>query len=357
MTQRMHSMRQLWPICGVMILIWVLAALAPKFALAHGGGVPKLVAEPAGPYRIYAFVNPDPWHAGDTVHTSVAVVLPDANGQEGAETPVSDAAVTLGFSITTRSTKTISVPALARQGALAGYYEADIVLPEAGEWQIVVSVNGAQGSGDARFVQTAAAPAATPLAIAWISARAPAAFVLLVLTIALAVASALGLRQNSRLRRSAVWIRIALFLAALALVVVAVPLVGADVPSAVTSAPIDPATLEDPGSPFAQPALHQISDREYEVYLVAEMWAFTPTTITIPAGSWLTVHITSRDVNHGFKVSGSEVNLLARRGVVTTQRARFTQPGVYAYVCDQLCGAPGSAPIGHDFMSGQLIVK
>lgn len=138
----------------------LLLLLSPAPTRGHGGGTPRLTAAGAGPYRVYAWTEPEPWRVGE-VHLSVAVTLPadQAQGdgaQTGAqvETPVTDADITVTFApAPSQATpgETIRVQAV-RQTLLNDYYfEADTSLPSPGLWQVNIEVDGAAGSGSAGF--------------------------------------------------------------------------------------------------------------------------------------------------------------------------------------------------------------
>jgi hypothetical protein len=131
----------------------LLASLLPAAAWAHGGGTPRLTASPAGPYRVYAWSEPEPWRAGE-VHLSLAVTLPG----DGTETPVTDAQLAVTFTPAADPQGQFVVQA-TRQSALNDYYyEADTELPAAGDWQITIAVNGPAGSGSTGFDISAAPP-------------------------------------------------------------------------------------------------------------------------------------------------------------------------------------------------------
>lgn len=114
---------------------------------------------------------------------------------------------------------------------------------------------------------------------------------------------------------------------------------------------VDPRTVTDPGQPFANPGLRELSPGNYEAYIVAQAFRFTPREITVPKGSKVTFYITSVDVQHGFKLQGTNVNMMIIPGEVSTLSATFNEPGVHEYICTEYCGA------GHAAMSGRLIVE
>jgi hypothetical protein len=121
---------------------------------AHGGGTPRLTSAPTGPYRVYAWSQPEPWRAGE-VHLSIAVTLPaeESAQADGAqvETPVTNVDIQVTFTPPAGAAAPIVVQAQP-QDLLGNYYfEADPELPVDGLWQIAIAVVGAAGSGTTEF--------------------------------------------------------------------------------------------------------------------------------------------------------------------------------------------------------------
>ena len=81
------------------------------------------------------------------------------------------------------------------------------------------------------------------------------------------------------------------------------------------------------------------------------MWQFSPNTITVPAGSRVTFYVTSKDVQHGFKIAGTNINIMALPGEVGVLTATFDTPGTYNFYCHEYCGAL------HHTMYGQIVVE
>ena len=102
---------------------------------------------------------------------------------------------------------------------------------------------------------------------------------------------------------------------------------------------------------FPEPALVQRGPGRYDVYMRAQIWAFVPSEIKIPAGSTVTFHVTSVDVLHGFLIERTNINLMALPGRVTKTAARFDTPGEYRFFCHEYCG------LGHQIMWGKVIVE
>jgi cytochrome c oxidase subunit 2 len=152
-------------------------------------------------------------------------------------------------------------------------------------------------------------------------------------------------------RYEGAWIRVSfavLIIFFLAIVVSAFS-VGFQVPGVYQR--IDPASLNDPDSPFANPELRDLSPGNYEIYIVAQIWSFTPAEIRVPAGSTVRFYVTSRDVQHGIKLMETNINMMVLPGQISTLRTTFNTPGTYNFVCHEYCG------MMHHTMYGRLIVE
>ena len=104
---------------------------------------------------------------------------------------------------------------------------------------------------------------------------------------------------------------------------------------------------------FGEPGTYQTGQNQYDVYVVARQFLFEPGTnepIRVPAGSTVTLHITSSDVIHGFEVAGTNINLMAIPGQVSTVTVQFEETRSYGLICHEYCGA------AHHTMEGQLVV-
>ncbi len=112
---------------------------------------------------------------------------------------------------------------------------------------------------------------------------------------------------------------------------------------------VNPATISEEG-PFAEPGVRELAPGRYEVYILAQTWSFTPNKITVPVGSTVTFHVTSKDVQHGFTVTGTNLNMQILPGYVSTMTHTFDQPGEYLVVCSEYCG------VGHQTMFATIEV-
>jgi len=113
---------------------------------------------------------------------------------------------------------------------------------------------------------------------------------------------------------------------------------------------VDPNTVAQM-APFSEPGLRELAPGKYEAYILAQTWAFMPNQIKVPAGSTVTFYITSKDVQHGFSLEETNVNVMVLPGQVSKLTARFDTPGEYRFICHEYCG------LGHHTMYGTVVVE
>jgi len=128
---------------GLMVL---LLAGIPATAFAHGsGGTRQLNLVQAGPYQVSMWTEPEPLAAG-VVHFNIIVSTP-ANGDfSEAGPPVLDATVTVILTPVAGG-ETISIEA-GHDTANKLFYTADTNVPSPGEWNVTISIDGAEGHGE-----------------------------------------------------------------------------------------------------------------------------------------------------------------------------------------------------------------
>src|SRR3990172_9591796 len=82
---------------------------------------------------------------------------------------------------------------------------------------------------------------------------------------------------------------------------------------------------------FAIPVgrLVELAPGQYEVRMTAQIWAFAPNEIRVPAGSTVHFWATSKDVVHGLLIPKVHVNVMLLPGQVAHAVARFDTPGEY----------------------------
>ena len=113
---------------------------------------------------------------------------------------------------------------------------------------------------------------------------------------------------------------------------------------------VDPTTL-DTHPEFGTPVATTRPDGSVIVPVVAQMFAFMPDPIEVPAHVPVTFRLTSADVIHGFSVVGTNANAMAIPGYVSQFTVTFSTPGEYTIPCNEYCG------LLHHYMVGKLIVK
>lgn len=113
---------------------------------------------------------------------------------------------------------------------------------------------------------------------------------------------------------------------------------------------VDPRTVADSG-PWAEPGLRELSPGKYEAYILAQTWSFAPREMSVPVGAEVTFYITSKDVQHGFKLQETNLNVQVVPGQVSKLTITFDEPGDYNYICTEYCGS------GHAAMFSTLHVE
>jgi len=107
---------------------------------------------------------------------------------------------------------------------------------------------------------------------------------------------------------------------------------------------VDPRTFAD-SAPWGEPA-REVGDGEYEVYVVARTFYFEPASIEIPVDSTVTIYVSSPDVQHGFRIQDTNVNMQIVPGEVSKLKYTFDRPGEYPYICTEYCGLAHAAMFG-----------
>jgi cytochrome c oxidase subunit II len=83
--------------------------------------------------------------------------------------------------------------------------------------------------------------------------------------------------------------------------------------------------------------------------LVGTTFAWLPGTITLPAATPVTFHVTSIDVIHGFEIVRTNGQTMVIPGYVSQFTTQFSA-GDYMIACNEYCG------VGHHLMFGKLTV-
>ncbi|MGB8265299.1 MAG: cytochrome c oxidase subunit II [Candidatus Velthaea sp.] len=113
---------------------------------------------------------------------------------------------------------------------------------------------------------------------------------------------------------------------------------------------IDPTKVSQT-PPFDHPGLRKVADGAYEAYYVARIFSFSPATIDVPVGSRVTFFVTSADVEHGFSIPVTGVNVMVTPGWVSEVSHTFREKGTFLLVCNEYCGS------GHQLMAAKVVVE
>ncbi len=129
-----------------------LTLLWPQVGLAHSSGAPVLTDKTAGPYRLFAYIQPEQLSVGNA-HVAVAVTLAPAkdNQNNGLLEPVNNAHVRLRWEPHSQPTQAFTVEALSQSALSDMFYETDVEIPSADLWRVTIEVEGLQGAGSATF--------------------------------------------------------------------------------------------------------------------------------------------------------------------------------------------------------------
>ncbi len=108
---------------------------------------------------------------------------------------------------------------------------------------------------------------------------------------------------------------------------------------------VDPQTvLDEP--PWSEPGLYELGPGEYEAYVIAQAWNFSPRELVVPIGSEVTIYVTSPDLQHGMKILDTNINMQIVPGQVSKLRFTFDEVGEFPYICHEYCGQGHAAMYG-----------
>lgn len=140
-----HDLRLL-----LLALLLLASAFVVRAVAAHGGGTPRLTNHDIGPYWISVWTAPQPPREG-VLHITIAVAEPGEAAGQQAGAPVLGATVDVTLTPPASGLATVYDSATNEQSANKLFYEADVIVPVAGEWLVTVAVQGPEGEGQAQF--------------------------------------------------------------------------------------------------------------------------------------------------------------------------------------------------------------
>ncbi|MFQ5398999.1 MAG: cytochrome C oxidase subunit II [Anaerolineae bacterium] len=86
-----------------------------------------------------------------------------------------------------------------------------------------------------------------------------------------------------------------------------------------------------------------------DIYLLAKQWQWYP-ILKLEKGKTYRLHISSKDVQHGFSLQPVNLNLQVIPGYEYVATITPTQSGEYSIICNEYCA------IGHHLMASKLFV-
>ncbi|MBV6442505.1 MAG: hypothetical protein DYG98_16065 [Haliscomenobacteraceae bacterium CHB4] len=99
----------------------------------------------------------------------------------------------------------------------------------------------------------------------------------------------------------------------------------------------------DNGVPVVKP------EPKSDVFFMGEMWRWSPALI-LQKGEWYNLHISSKDLMHGFSLQPVNMNFQVYPGYDYVLHFKPTEAGEYKVLCNEFCG------IGHHTMIGKIVV-
>jgi cytochrome c oxidase subunit II len=141
------------------------------------------------------------------------------------------------------------------------------------------------------------------------------------------------------------WIRFSVGLLAVFAILVTIAGFSAGFQLPGPEAEVDPRTITESG-PFAEPGVRQMADGRFEAYVIAQTWSFAPREIVLPVGAEVDIYVTSPDLQHGFKITDTNVNMQIVPGHVSKLSFTFDEVGEFPYICTEYCGQAHAAMFG-----------
>lgn len=109
-------------------------------------------------------------------------------------------------------------------------------------------------------------------------------------------------------------------------------------------------TCNDRVAPFTEEKFIPKENNQFEIHYVARMWTFEPAELLLPENADVDFYVSAVDVDHGFVVPGTNLNLMAIPGTVNFAHHRFDKKGEYMVICHEYCG------LNHHNMMGKIKV-
>jgi cytochrome c oxidase subunit 2 len=86
-----------------------------------------------------------------------------------------------------------------------------------------------------------------------------------------------------------------------------------------------------------------------DIYMIGRMWSWYP-ILKLRKGAEYTLHLSSKDVNHGFSLYPVNINFQIVPGYDYGLKIVPTEAGDFGVICNEFCG------VGHHLMLGKVLV-
>ena len=88
-----------------------------------------------------------------------------------------------------------------------------------------------------------------------------------------------------------------------------------------------------------------------EFRLTAKRFEFTPNVVAINQGDYFKLRITALDGDHGFKIPGTNIKHVLKKGQEEAIVLYARERGKVGFECNKFCG------LGHVFMKGTILIE
>lgn len=95
----------------------------------------------------------------------------------------------------------------------------------------------------------------------------------------------------------------------------------------------------------------EFKNNEYTVWSLSSAFMFEPLEVKVKKGKKVTFYLTSKDVQHGFQIEGTNINVQVIPGQIGTVSHTFKTAGRFLIICNEYCGA------GHQSMISHIVVE
>jgi len=135
-----------------LFLLSTIFFIGTGLAAAHGGGDLIARSVQAGPYTASVWVNPPDPRALEPIHFTVGLASPADGG------PVLDANIQVTMRDQSGGETAVRAPATTEQSVNKLFYETDLEVPAAGDYEVEFHIRGAEGEGTVSLVVEVQAP-------------------------------------------------------------------------------------------------------------------------------------------------------------------------------------------------------